>query len=320
MKRITLEQVASALESKDNILLLCHAHPDGDTLGSATALAMALAAKGKTVTVRCGDTIPKIFSFMFRTLAQTVFEPEFIVAIDVADERLLGDTVRENYSGRIDLCIDHHGSNMGYADELYLEASSASTAEIIFNLLGIMGCPIDADIASALFTGVSTDTGCFRYSNTTSRTHRIASELIDRGADSVNIIRYFFETKTKSYAALEKLALDKLELFLDEKCALTIITMDMYEKTGSDESDTDRIASLPRQIEGVLVGIMLREIPGGSFKASVRTFGDVDASAICKRLGGGGHVGAAGCTISGPAEAARDAILAQTEVELRGLV
>ena len=225
--RIDLRETAELLQQSDNILLLCHAHPDGDTLGSATALARALTAMGKRVKVDCGDPIPKDFSFMFEGLAAEEFEPQLIAAIDVADIKLLGRENEGRYGGRIDLCIDHHGSNMLYADKVCLEADSASTAEMIYLLLRIMNAEITPVIASCLFTGVSTDTGCFRFSNTSVRTFEIAAELAKLGADTYNIIQVFFETKTKTFAALERLALDTMRLYFSDRCALMCVTQDM---------------------------------------------------------------------------------------------
>ncbi len=314
--RIDLRETAELLQQSDNILLLCHAHPDGDTLGSATALARALAAMGKKVRVDCGDPIPKDFSFMFEGLEQAEFEPEFIAAIDVADTKLLGREFEGIYQGDIDLCIDHHGSNLLYADRVFLEAESASTAEMIYLLLKAMNADIPPAVASCLFTGVSTDTGCFRFSNTSVRTFEIAAELAKLGADTYNIIQVFFETKTKTFAALERLALDTMRLYCSDRCALMCVTQDMYRKSGSSESEVDRLSNLPRQIEGVLVGVTMRELKDGSFKASVRTHGDIDASAICQRLGGGGHMGAAGCTLYGTRQQAINSLLKEIQAEI----
>ena len=315
---IDLKQCAQRLTGSDSVLLLCHAHPDGDTLGSACALSAALTALDKKVFVSCGDSIPACFDFMFESLVQT--EPDdsaLVVAVDVADTVLLGEENRAKYDGRIDLCIDHHGSNRLFAKEVWLCPGSASTAEMIFRLIGEIGVPLTPSIASALFTGVSTDTGCFRFSNTTPDTHRIAASLIEAGADSKNIIQVFFETKSKAYSAIEKLALDEMRLYLDDRCAVMPVTRAMFDASGASENDTDRLANLPRQIEGVLVGVTLRELVNGDFKASVRTHGDVDASAICKRLGGGGHPGAAGCTLKMTKEQAISALLTEIEAELR---
>ena len=138
---------------------------------------------------------------------------------------------------------------------------------MIYLLLAARGDEITPDIASCLFTGVTTDTGCFRFSNTTVRTYEIAAKLAELGADTYNIIQVFFETKTKTYAALERLALDSMRMYFSDRCALICITQDMYKRSGSDESETDRIANLPRQIEGVLVGVTMRELKDGSYKA-----------------------------------------------------
>ena len=314
--RIDLHETAKILENADKILLLCHSHPDGDTLGSAYALARALLGMGKRVRVECSDPIPKDFSFMLEGIETDDFEPELIAAIDVADIKLLGKESEGKYTGKIGLCIDHHGSNMLYADKVCLEADSASTAVIIYLLLKIMQVDPDPVIASCLFTGVSTDTGCFRFSNTTVRTFEIAAELAKLGADTYNIIQVFFETKTKTYAALERLALDSMRFYFSDRCALICVTQDMYKRSGSNESETDRLANLPRQIEGVLVGVTMRELKDGSFKASVRTHGDIDASAICKRLGGGGHMGAAGCTLYGSKQQAINSLLKEVQAEI----
>ncbi len=314
--RIDLQETAKLLEKSNNILLLCHSHPDGDTLGSACALARALKEKGKEVRVECSDPIPKDFSFMFEGLEFGDFEPQLIVAVDVADIKLLGKESEGKYQGKIDLCIDHHGSNMLYADKVYLEPDSASAAEMMYLLLCAMNVQITPVMASCLFTGVSTDTGCFRFSNTTVRTFEIAAELAKLGADTYNIIQVFFETKTKTYAALERLALDSMRFYFSDRCAVICVTQDMYAKSGSSESETDRLANLPRQVEGVLVGVTMRELKDGSFKASVRTHGDINASAICKRLGGGGHIGAAGCTLYGTKQQAVNSLLKEVQAEL----
>ena len=314
--RIDLNETANILENADNILLLSHSHPDGDTLGSASALARALISMGKKVRVECSDPIPKDFSFMFEGLDFGDFEPDLIAAIDIADTKLLGRDAEGKYSGKIGLCIDHHGSNILYADKVYLEPDSASTAEIIYLLLQKMNVEITPQIASCLFTGVTTDTGCFRFSNTTVRTFEIAAALAKAGADTYNIIQVFFETKTKTYAALERLALDSMRFYFSDRCAVICVTQDMYKRSGSDESETDRLANLPRQIEGVLVGVTMRELKDGSFKASVRTHGDIDASAICQRLGGGGHMGAAGCTLYGSKQQAVNSLLKEIQAEI----
>ncbi|MBO5859052.1 MAG: bifunctional oligoribonuclease/PAP phosphatase NrnA [Clostridia bacterium] len=313
---IDMKETAKLLKEKNKILLLSNSHPDGDTLGSATALAYALKQLGKRVAAKCGDRIPECFDFMFNGMENEEFEPEFIVAVDVADPKLLGKEFEGIYGSKIDLCIDHHGSNVIYADRTWLEGESASTAEMMYLLLCELETEINPQIASCLFTGVATDTGCFRFSNTKIRTFEIAAKLAAMGADTYNIIQVFFETKTKTYAALEKLAIEGMRFYCNDRCAFITVMQDMYRKSGSDESEVDRLANLPRQIEGVLVGVTMRELKDGSFKASVRTHGDIDASAICGRLGGGGHMGAAGCTLYGTKQQATNSLIKEIQDEI----
>ena len=318
--RICFDEMKEFFEKNSSFLLLCHQNPDGDTLGSAYALAKALQSMGKQARVEVDDKISSDFNFMLEGLEMQVFEPERVVAIDVADTKLLGDDYKIKYAQGIDLCIDHHSSNVLYAQKVYLEPDSASTAEIIFLLLNALNCDITPYIASCLFTGVTTDTGCFRFSNTTCRTYEIASCLVKKGADSYNIIQVFFETKSKKFAKLERLALDSMRFYFSEKCALVCITRDMFERSGTDICDCDRLANMPRQIEGVLVGVVMKEMKNGQFKVSVRTHGDIDASAICSRLSGGGHRGAAGCTLDGPKQAAINYVLKEVGAELDAVV
>lgn len=311
-----LKQTVNFLKENDNYLFICHINPDGDTLGSATALARGLAKLGKKSKIICADEITADYQFLFEGLTQSEEDFEKIVAVDVADPKLFGDEYNALYGDRVDLCIDHHPTNVNYAKNLYLEANSASTAEMIYCILEEMGVEFTKEIASCLFTGVTTDTGCFRFSNTTVRTYEIAAKLVAFGADSKNIIRTFFETKTKTYVALERLALESMRYYFDDRCAVIFVTQDMYTKSGSNDTETTNLANIPKQIEGVLVGVLMRELKDGSFKTSIRTHGDIDASEIAGRLGGGGHIGAAACTINAPKQQALNLLLKEVQAQL----
>ncbi len=313
---INIDEAAKYFQSNDNFLLLCHISPDGDTVGSAAALARALASIGKKVNIKCGDKFTRDFDMLLDGIEPLDFEPEHIVAVDVADNKLLGSELNAVYGGRVELCIDHHASNVLYAENTCLEPDSASAAEIVYFIITKMGVEITPKIATALFTGISTDTGCFRFGNTTVRTFEIAAKLAEKGAETFKVVQTFFETKTKTYAALERLALNDMRFYFSERCALICVTRDMYQKTGSDETETAPLANLTRQVEGVLVGVLMKEQKDGSFKVSVRTNGDVDASEICGRLGGGGHAGAAACTVNGPKQKAINLVLKEIEAEI----
>lgn len=291
---INVEKCAWLLKSKDNILILTHAHPDGDTLGSAFALCRALLSIGKKAKVKCADVIQSKYDYLFEDINMPDFDEDFIVAVDVATENLLGD-LADVYAGRVDLCIDHHGTNTHYAKKLLLNADAAAACEIVFKVIKALGVEIDLGIANCLYTGLTTDTGCFRYASATSNTYRAAAELIDMGVDNGRINRIMFETKTKTYAALERMALEGMQFFCNERVCVITITQEMYKRTGSNEQETEAIAPLTRQIEGVEIGITIREKADKSCKSSIRTFESVDASKLASAFGGGGHKQAAAC-------------------------
>lgn len=295
---ITLEAAAKLLLEKDNILILTHRFPDGDTLGSGYALCMALQQLGKKACVECSDIIPNKYSFFTEKVRDDSFEEEFVVSVDIADTKLLGDKL-SHYADKVDLCIDHHGSNTQYAKDFYVEAKAASATQIIAKLLGYMNVEITKDIANAVFTGLSTDTGCFRYTNATSETFRTAADMIDCGAESGMINRVMFDTKSRARLEIERRVLDTIEFFADGRCAVVYSTVDMIKAANASNSDMEGIAAMTRQIEGVAAGITLREQPGEKFKVSVRTIDGLDASSICAEFGGGGHKAAAGCVING---------------------
>ncbi len=299
---IDIGSAASFLKENDNFTILTHAHPDGDTLGSGIGLCLALRALGKKANVINDEEIPPKFRYL--EIESQEFEEQTVVAVDIADVTLMGNGIREIYETKVDLSIDHHGSNRLFAKLNFVDASAAAAAQIVFELTQLLGVQITPQIADCLYTGISTDTGCFRYANVTPETHRVAARLMEYGAAASKINVKMFETKTRTYAALERLALDGMQFFYDGRCALITITREMFAESGSDENECDGIAAISRQIEGVLVGVTMRERRNGAFKASVRTHDPVDASAICAKLGGGGHPNAAGCQLPGTREEA----------------
>lgn len=312
-----LESVAKTLLSKDKILILTHRSPDGDTIGSGYALAMALRKLGKSVKVDCTDPFPEKYSYFTDKLEKLEFDEEFVVSVDIADTKLLGEKLSD-YADKIDLCIDHHGSNTKYAKEYYVEASAAAAAQVIAKLIRLMNVEFDKDIANAIYTGITTDTGCFRYTNVTAETHRIAADMIDCGAESGMINRLMFETKSRSRLEIERRVMDSIQFYLDGRCAIAYATIDMMKESGAVDSDMEGVSSLPRQIEGVMAGITLREKNNGKFKVSVRTTDELDASAICANFGGGGHKAAAGCMITGTLNEAIEQIIEVVRQALEG--
>lgn len=304
------------LKNHDEFLILSHEHPDGDTLGCAFALCEILRLMGKKRSFACCDEISKDFSYLTASFSPDEVTDPLIVAVDVADEKLLG-SLRDIYGGKINLCIDHHLSNTNYAKNSFVEERAAA-CEIIYELAEEMGVELNQYIRESLYTGISTDTGCFRYQNTTPATFRIVADLMEKGIDSKKINKLMFETKTKSSLALELLARKTLEYHFDGKCAIITVTQEMYEESGSGEHECYTITALPRQIEGVLVGAVIKQQKDGKFGISVRTEGEIDASEICKKLGGGGHKGAAGANFTCPYDEGKALLLEAIKSALDG--
>lgn len=314
---VDLRSAVLRLRGADKVLILCHKNPDGDTIGSAGALCKALQALGKTAAVLCSDPIPKMYDFMAIPVFDGGFEPAFIVAVDVASIQLFGDRNHvQDYAGRVQLCIDHHASNSGYAYETLLDSGAAAASELLTALIPEMGVTITPDIAACLYTGIATDTGCFRFTNTTAATHRAAAAMIDAGADVDALNTLLFENRSQARIKAERMVLESLEYYFSDRCALIFLTWDQICAAGVAGAELEDLTSLPRSIEGVEVGLTLRQQKDGSFKISVRTSGQIDACAIARRLGGGGHSRAAGCEISGNLDNAKHAILEEVKKEL----
>ncbi len=300
-----LFSIGELLKEKDNIEILTHHYPDGDTLGSAYALCLILQSLGKKARVITSGTVARKYDFLKNGVEIQEFEREFVVSVDVAAPSLLGEN-QEEYEGIIDLCIDHHGTNSIVAKHSYIDAKAAATGEIIYELSKEMGIGLTRDMASCIYTGISTDTGCFRYSNTTPCTMLVAAELMAVTPSWHEINTEMFEVKTKEKLNLERMVYETLEYSCNGKCALIYTTLEMQEKAGIGDDEMEGLASIPRQIEGVLLGITMREKADGTFKISVRSNKDVSASDFCARFGGGGHKAAAGCTIEGTLESVKE--------------
>jgi len=302
---ISLNETAEFLRGTDYILVLSHQYPDGDTLGASTALCRGLQKMGKRAMVRCSDEIGPKYQFLFQGIQPDDFTPKTVVAVDIADLVLLGEPLRSLYGDRIDLCIDHHPSNSCYAERCYIDPKAAATCEIIFSVLKLLNVEIDQSIAASLYTGITTDTGCFKYTNVTPATYRIAADLVETGMDAPKINRTMFDTKSRARMEIERRVLDTIEYFYDNRVAAVVITQQMIQETGVLEDDIEGLSSIPRQIEGVLIGATFREKAAGGYKVSLRAQYPANASKICAKFGGGGHAGAAGCSFDTSIEEAK---------------
>lgn len=315
-RELNLRQTAAFLKKHDNYIILTHASPDGDTLGSAYALYYALNEIGKVACVICPEVIPSKYDYFARKTDHVSRENSTVVAVDIADRRLLG-ALEEEFGGIVDLNIDHHISNTRYAKNLYLDSSASATAECIYELIMQMKVNINDITAKALYTGIVTDTGCFKYSSVTAKTHIIASKLYEFDIDAPEINRIMFDTKSRKLIELERMVLDTAEFYFDDRCMLLSVTAEMQEKTGCSGTDLEGIAVISRSVEGVKAGITFKQTDEKEFKVSLRTYPPLDASAICKRLGGGGHKAAAGASVKGTLEEVKAKVLAAVEEEFK---
>lgn len=300
---------AAALQGANDILILSHRRPDGDTAGCAGALCRALRQIGKTAYILENPEITKRYApLIVPCYPPEGFQPQFVVSTDIAEEKLFPDTA-EPYKGKVDLVIDHHRSNIGFGKKNLVRPDAGACAEVLYDVIMALGVKLTTDIAECVYIGVSTDTGCFKFSNTTAHTHAVAAACLTAGIDGGEINRALFETKTMPRFQMERIIFDTMEFYEDGALAVALLWRADIDRTGADMDDLDSIASLTRQIEGVQIGITLTENKNGTVKASVRTTKEMDASAICKKCGGGGHIRAAGASFDCGMEQAKAAIL-----------
>ena len=274
------------------MLLLTHVRPDGDTIGSAAALCRALRDIGKEAYLLPNPEITVTYApYAAPYWAPEGWEPSFVVSVDIAALSLLPENAKA-YAGCIDLAVDHHPSQEFFAAETCLEAESA------------------AEIALPLYVAISTDTGCFVYSNTTARTHRIAAELFAAGIDPAPVNKALFRTKSKTRLAMEARMVADMELYDHDRVVVMTIPLALREQMHATDADIEELSSLAALVEGTDCGVTLRELRPGTVKLSLRTGPRVNATLVCKKLGGGGHAAAAGATIEGTLEQAKRATLA----------
>lgn len=293
--RIEINEAVEFLKSHDDYLILMHASPDGDTLGCGFALCGALQRMGKRAKAICPDPIPHRFDYMREAFTEQDFETKIIVSVDVADSRLFGDM--KETGDKAELCIDHHVSNTEYAERLLLREHYAAAAELMYEVIVALGVEIDRTIANCLYTGIATDTGCFKFSNTKPQTHIYAAKLMECGAEIAPINYAMFELKTQGRVKLEQEVLKNMKYYADGHIAVISVMLDTLASIEDiDNDDVGAMAAIPRQIEGVDIGISIKEKKPGFFKASLRSSERVDVSKIAQSFGGGGHARAAGCS------------------------
>lgn len=310
---MTVSEFAGELKKQDQILILTHRNPDGDTLGSAGALCLALRSFGKRAALFPNEQITEQYlPFVGDLQAAPDFAPEFIVAVDLASENMFP----RGWNGNVDLTVDHHPSNTRYARlGTLLKPEKAACGEIILEVLKEMNAELTPRIADELYMAVSTDCGCFQFANTNAATLRAAAELAELGADLERINKRLFRTVSRSRMRLEGLLVSDMRFYRGGEICVVRIPLQVLRETGAEEKDLDDITAIAGKTEGVRVGITIREQEGGFAKASLRTDGGVNASTVCAGFGGGGHARAAGCTVKTDLASLERELVAATEAQ-----
>ena len=307
-KKLTRSEAAELLRRFDNYVLLSHRRPDGDTTGSTAALCRGLRALGKRCHILTNGEVTDKFRWLHEGLTRdTVEEGDVLISVDVASPQMLPEAFLP-YLDRITLRIDHHGAATSFTQYEVVDPDSASCAEVVWDILSLMGCPHEEAILEGIYVGLSTDTGCFRYSNTTAHTFATAAVCAQAGVCIYLRNQELFETNTLARLKMQGWIVDHMKLLRRGTMAVIAIPKAVEEGMGVTSDDMDNISSFPRTVSGVRIAATLREGNDGTCKLSVRAVPGYDATAVTVPFGGGGHMGAAGGTIGLPLDQAAKAV------------
>lgn len=296
---IGFSEAETFIRNCKDAVIITHRSPDGDCVGAGFAMKEILQQLGIRSRVVCHDVFPKRYDFLTEVGTGEEFEPQTIIAVDIADTKLMG-RYQEIYGDKVQLCIDHHISNKNYAEKTLLHAEASAACEVIYDLAKFMGIKITEHCAKCLYTGMATDSGCFKFQCATAHTHEVVAEIM-REYSNINfakINRNMFEVKSYGRIKLESEFNNIAETYLDGKLCIIAVTKDMMNTLGVSDEELEGFASLTIQYEGVEVGIFMRERQD-DYKCSFRSADEVNVSKICELFNGGGHIKASGCNISG---------------------
>ena len=293
MKTLTKVQTAEFLSAHDRFAIITHCGPDGDTVGSAAALCLGLRQLGKTAHVLENPQVPPKYQYLLENLTKPDAQPgDVLVSVDVAAAHMLSEASR-HWADRVDLRIDHHGTSTPFAKYELVEGVAAC-GEIVYDLLVMLGVELDVPMANALYTAVSTDTGCFRYANTTDRSFAVASHCAAVSPDITKIAQQLFDTVTMGKLRLQSWVVAHMHVLQDGKIVICGIPADLREQLDLTEEDMGNLSGFLRSIAGVKIAATVKQDKEGHTGFSVRAVPGYDAAAICEKFGGGGHKGAAG--------------------------
>ena len=312
------QRAKRAIEQAKSIAVFAHTNPDGDTLGSSAALYLALKQMGKECGLFCDDPIP----VKYKTIpCGSLFELEpsteydLAIAVDCAEAERLGRNSVEFFKFKNTINLDHHFTNSKYA-AINITESTSSSAEIVLDFIETLGVEIDAEIADALFIGLSTDTGSFQHSNTTASSFAAAAQLLNCGANSAKIAFEMFKKSTLARTKLLGKVLSRIRTYFDGKVSLVYTLANDFKEFDLDKSATESFVDFAIAVEGAVVGIAFCQYAENVFKASLRSANGFDVSEVAAHFGGGGHKQAAGCMISGFFEDAVEKLLRQISFSL----
>ena len=300
-----MNDIVKAIDNSPSVALITHINPDGDAIGSTLALMHALDKIGKLVDVYCQDDIPNTFYFLngiSRIIKpdQSIKKYDLVIALDCNDPERMGSCSVIMDKAIISANIDHHISNTLYSDINVVDGDASATGEIVYELINLLEIIPDKDIAEALYTAIVSDTGRFSYSNTTPKTHRVVATLIEWGADIDKLSNLLFKNHSLEWIKLLGQAINSLRIYHDGKVAIMHITKEMMAKAGATEEHSNGIIQYAKDISGVELAAVLREVDDSTIKVSLRSQSIVDVSVLAKKFGGGGHRRASGCTINLP--------------------
>ncbi len=318
-----LRKIAEVIRENKSFFVTSHIRPDGDSIGSQLALKHILERLGKEVTIANHDPVPKIYDFLSgrESIKQELPKNRkfnVVVVLDSPDLSRLGSTAEIIRKAKVIINIDHHLGNEGFGKYNYVDTKASAVGEEMYELTKVMGFKIDREIALCLYVGILTDTGSFRQSNTTPRTHEIVADLMKIGdLKPAQITHQVYETQLPSAIKLLSMTLDTLETSEDGQIAWMTITDEMFKVTGTTKAETENFINYVRSVKGSEVAILFTELVKDEVKVSFRSKSSADVNRIAKTFGGGGHLHASACTIKGDLEEVKEKVLAEVEKQLK---
>ena len=308
-----MESVVALLHSAQTIAVVPHVSPDGDAMGSALALARALRTLGKQAIVVAGDPLPPDYAFLpdaghWLSLPQQLPPQDVCIMVDVCGDHRIGSAQAVWTQAHARACIDHHKATPEENVASFIDASSASCAQLVLKVVDALGVSLDTDLATLIFTGISTDTGHFMHANTGPDVFADAARLTAAGARVTEIARRIYQERSLAKTRLLGAYLASLQMHANLRIACATLLRADYDACGAIDSDTEGLVNYGLAIRGVAVSVLAREVSPGSIRFNLRSLGP-DVAAICRQFGGGGHTRAAGCTLEGDIETTRLTVL-----------